>query len=267
MTRNSLFSYRSMLFIPSTERFLTKIQGVSADAVIVDLEDSIPENQKQEALQRLHEYLKQNSVDNDIFVRINRSSAIKEISLLDGKNIKGYVIPKVEQVTDIIELVPTIKDKMVVALIESPMGSINLKEIAACPNIHALAFGAEDFRSYYSRDIGEYGLIYTKSKLTTLAKAYNKPAFDSVSLEYKDTETLEMEVETSLSYGFTGKLAIHPNQVDTINNVFEQNDYKYYEYVVQQYDTAKKGVLVLNGRVYEKPHIEMYRRRLERRER
>ena len=264
MNKDDLFLCRSLLFIPSQERFLKKIENNIADAIIVDLEDAIPDNQKAEALQRLYEYLNYN-VNCDIFVRVNRKTAIEEISLLNKKDIKGYVIPKVEFLSDITDLMPVVQGKMIIALIESPMGIVNLKETVSCSYVHAVAFGAEDFRSYYTEDIGEHGIIYAKSKMATIARAYNKPAFDSISLEYKHIESFKAEAFMSKSYGFSGKLAIHPSQIPAIHEVFRNFDYEYYEYVVEKYDESSEGIIKLDGCVYERPHIEMIRRRLQQR--
>jgi len=263
MIRSDSLNYRSLLFIPAIEKYLTKTEPVLSDAIIFDLEDSIPEDQKLLALQMLTTYLKQHTVKNDIFVRVNHHSANNEISAICQEDIQGFVIPKVESSSDIRKFETIINDKTVIALIESPMGIVNLREIAACSIVHALAFGAEDYRSYYNHDIGECGLMYAKSKLTTLANAYNKPVFDSISLEYKDMESLGAEVQNSILYGFSGKLAIHPNQIDVINKMFSEVDYEHYEYIVRQFEAANQGLLVLDGQVYEKPHIDMYKRRLE----
>ncbi len=138
-------SWRSALFIPAKERFLDGYQAREADVVIFDLEDSVEEEDKESALVRLANFLKSRSGEERFYVRVNKSRALQEISFLNALAVEGYMLPKAEQVDELLVMEESLGGKKVIALVETPLGILNVKEIAACPMVNIVAFGAEDF--------------------------------------------------------------------------------------------------------------------------
>lgn len=252
----------SYLFVPAIKKMLNKINLIKADAIIVDLEDAIKDDKKNIALQCLCNELETNTYNKEIYVRINPKRAKTEVEMLKKYEVSGYMLPKVEKSNDIDEFSEIAYGKRIIALIESPMGILNAEEIIRNKHTYAVAFGAEDYTTISGiHNTAEY-LMYPKSKIVTISKAYKKIAIDTISLNIHDKDLYSNEVLASKNYGFNAKLAIHPMQVDIINNIF-QEDIERYREIIKIYDESEKGVLKIEGQVYEKPHIEMMRKKIE----
>ncbi len=252
---------RSFLFVPATEKLLNKIADCNSDAVIIDLEDSIPEYDKADALNRVISFLGKNSVDCDTYIRVNREGYNKEISALDMFPIEGYMLPKCEKSSDI-DKVSFLTDKSIIALIESASGLVGIKEIARHGRVTMLAFGAEDYTSECGIENEDKFLMYPKSKIVLYAKAYKKYVIDTMSLNIRDKDSYRALAENSRKLGFDAKLAIHPMQVDVINKIFDDS-IEYYENIVGQYENSGLAVLEIDGNVYEKPHIDAMKRKIK----
>lgn len=254
--------YRSLLFVPATEKLLSKIEDCKADAVVVDLEDAILAEDKDNALYRLEVFLKGYSYKTDLFVRINPTRAEQETGVLNKYAVKGYMLPKTETSAEVELFAKSAGDKHIIALIESAMGIVNADEIIRNDNVSMAAFGAEDYTTQCGIENKTEFLVYPKSKLVAVSKAYSKPVIDTISLEIRNIDSYTKEAESSKNFGFDGKLAIHPMQVDVINSVFCEN-IDYYRYIVAEYEKSGAGVLNLDGKVFEKPHIDAMRRIIE----
>jgi citrate lyase subunit beta/citryl-CoA lyase len=253
--------YCSFLFVPATEKLLNKIETCNADAVIIDLEDSIPDYDKCNALKRTTEFLKSYSYNRAIYVRVNPNRFETEISILDDFQINGYMLPKCENIA-YIDDVSNLTEKEIIALIESALGVVNVDEIAKHRNVTMLAFGAEDYTSECGIENSDAFLAYPKSKLVLHAKSNKKHVIDTMSINIRDDVSYRVEAEQSKKYGFDAKLAIHPMQVDVINTIFN-DDIEYYKKIVSQYEKKGVAVLEIDGRVYEKPHIDATKRKIK----
>lgn len=246
----------SFLFVPANEKMLSKIPTCSADAVIIDLEDAVLETHKDEALFLVKKYLDKNKINIPIFVRINPDRVEREISLLKGTKISGYMIPKSETVEDI-EIVNNFdNDKKIIALVETPMGIVNVPELAKCELVYGIAFGAEDYTARCDINNVNENLLYQKSRIVNYAKAFGKVAIDTISLNIHDKDSYKKEVQKSKDLGFDAKLAIHPMQVEAINELYTNRDYDYLKNIVDTYISSGRSVLEIEGKVYEKPHID-----------
>ena len=255
--------YNSILFVPATEKLLPKIEECSANMVIIDLEDAIPDNEKTSALCILKTFLEEYSYSKDIYVRINCNRLREEIQVLNCYDIKGYMLPKTESVSDIEKISCIANKKNIVALVETAMGIINIGEIAKSDKISMIAFGAEDYTTQCKIKNDSLFLAYPKSKIVAYSKAFNKPVFDTISLNITDKELYRKEVYDSYNYGFDGKLAIHPMQIDIINEIYHNIDIEYYKHIIYEYEKNGQGVLNINGKVFERPHIEQIKRKLK----
>ncbi|MFC0013754.1 MULTISPECIES: CoA ester lyase [Allobacillus] len=253
--------YRNLLFVPAEEKFLKKIKDINADGFVIDLEDSILNDSKSEALDLTTQFLSNNTNNSNIFVRLNKQTYVNEIAQLQKFNCRGYMIPKVEN-SNIINHVSSLIDKnqKIIALIETPLGVMNLQNISPDDKLAFIAFGAEDYVSLLNTEASQESLMYPKSKVAAYAHAYNLQALDSISLNYTDNEFLLKEASISKSFGFTGKLAIHPNQIQIINQVFTNINKEFYKKIIEEFEKTEKGVAVIDGKVYEKPHIERFKR-------
>lgn len=253
---------RSLLFVPADEKRLVKIGKTNADAYIIDLEDSIDETNKEDALQRVRIFL-ETCNEKNLYVRVNKNRHLHELEVLSKFPI-GIVLPKIETIADYSDSAKVLVNRNVIALIETPRAILNSSVIASIPWIDALAFGAEDFTVATGMlNSCEY-LFVPKSILSLSVKANGKLVFDTPCFYLNDNQMLEMELKQALNLGFDGKLAIHPQQVDDINRAFCIQDNDYLRYVVETFQNAKEAVCEIDGKVYEQIHINRIIKQLER---
>ena len=152
-------------------------------------------------------------------------------------------------------------DVRILAAIESAWGLQNIQEIArtaGTTQLDGLIFASED----YCTDIGATRtsspsliapeLLYARSKLVTTAKAYNVQAIDMVHIHFRDIEMLKLECQNGKEFGFTGKQAIHPNQILPIHEAFSPSlsDILFAEKIVQQFHGEP---IEINGVVVDTP--------------
>ena len=245
--------YRSLLFVPAEDKYLAKIGKANADAYIIDLEDSISDVNKKAALQRTCIFLE--SYDkNNLFVRINKDRYLEELKDLSMFRV-GIVLPKIQSYDDYYNAEYLLNDRQVIALLETPRAMVNLNSIAAIKWIDALAFGAEDY-TVATGMLNTYdNLTVIKNLLVLSARAYGKLIFDTPCFQLKDEQVLEAELRQAINLGFDGKLAIHPEQVEPINSVFDNKDIERNKEIVAIFEKSGKAVCEIDGKVYEQLHI------------
>ncbi len=253
---------KSFMFVPSKPKMLEKITSSEADACIIDLEDSINEVDKNQALVDACNFLV-TKPEKTIFIRVDGNHLQDEFEMLSSYSIAGYMIPKFENPFNYEQYAPFFGEKKVIALVETPMGIINLKEIASSSIVSMIAFGAEDFTSSIGMTNSHDTLNYARSAIVTYGKAYGKPVIDTPSFIIDDMENLEKEIQLAVDMGFDGKLSIHPKQVKKINEIFQLYDLEKMKEIVACYETAGKAVLRVENKVYEKMHIAHFKRILK----
>ena len=219
---------RSFLFAPgSNESIIKKALNSSADAVIIDLEDATALNEKDKAREIA---LKISLIDRDkpLYIRINSANSPffeKDLELLESAKLDGVVLPKCEDSDDIIKLTQAIKENIdVIPLIESAKGIINLVNMGrASKKISRFAFGAIDYTLDINAQYTKSGfeLLYPRSYLVLTSRILNLlPPVDTVFPYLNDETGLINETKHIKELGMFGKLAIHPKQVDIINDIF-----------------------------------------------
>lgn len=252
---------RSLMFVPARMRMLEKIPRFDADAYILDLEDSVPDADKETALREICEFLQRGVVRSPVYVRVDRRHASAQLQALRHHHITGFMIPKVESESDILEEIDS--GKSVIALVETPQGIVNLERIAACGKVHAIAFGAEDYTACMGMKNSREMLTYPRGKILACAKAYSKPAYDTPCLFLNDDDAAESEIRYSSDSGFDGKLSIHPTHTTMINRIFKDADVDSIRFIIEAYESVGGGAVKINGRVYEKMHINHLKRILK----
>jgi citrate lyase subunit beta / citryl-CoA lyase len=275
---------RSLLFVPGNiSRMIEKSWSAGADAVIFDLEDAVPEGSKGEARETVRKALLQNHyVKPSTLVRINGESTSHwkaDIKAVVGRNLQGIVLPKIESTRAIssIERILRRQEKIeslelgsvrLFLLIESARGLINLPELVGSSNrISGLMFGAEDFclDTGISRSANGNELLYPRSALAICARAFGCGAIDTIHSDLDDTEGLRRECEAATRFGFTGKLAIHPKQIEIIQTEFSPSEQDVIEArrIVEIFNGAQargEGVILINGKMIDRPVVERARR-------
>ena len=256
--------YNSLLFVPAKNKMLSKIEKLDAEAYIIDLEDSVEEEYKQEGLKNALDYLEGYSGNKEIYIRVNKENALNECNALKNRAFAGFMLPKFEFPHDYSSLGKELLEKYkIIALIETPLGIINIPEISRCSWVDALAFGAEDYTAICNMKHVESNLLYAKSMLLNYGKAYGKPIYDSPCIQLSDEKIIKEEVQNSFEMGFDGKLAINTRHIKTINEIFNYRDEKTIREIIRKYEESGKAVVVINGQLYEKMHINRLKKSLK----
>lgn len=246
---------RSFLFVPAKERMLAKIGTLEADAYIIDLEDSIEDEKKADALALVEIFLENYDANAPLFVRLNKENVGDEIAKLKRFKNLGFMLPKFETPFFYSEFQTVWETHQVIALVETPMGIVKVEEIAKCPWVDMIAFGAEDYTASVNMENSPELLIYQKSRLVTYAKAYGKYVLDTPSFRVDNFAAFTKELEMTVKLGFDGKMAISPKHISDINRAFVKMSIEEIEHIIKQYEEVGTAVQVIDGRVYEKMHI------------
>lgn len=226
---------RSLLFVPATSlHFIDKVGTRGADAVVLDLEDSIPDSHKGRARECLPESLRrlyQQGVK--VLVRVNarRECWMLDLQSIDLTVIDAIMLPKVESSNDVDELLCALKERgapglPIVAVIESPRGVLACEDIASSEGLSALGFGSEDYVSCLGVTPCADTLAWPAGKVIACAHANALQCWGlmgSVAV-MDDLTAFEKLAQHSRSMGFTGSVCIHPNQIKIINSAFSPSD-------------------------------------------
>ena len=284
---------RSLFSVPGADqRFITKAQGLKADAVVLDLEDGVANDRKHAARDLVQQTLLDSSQtfgSAELCVRINgldtRDLALRDLeAVLPCNRLQAVVLPKVESASDVLFVSRMIdafcedRDVRIIAAIESAMGFLNLREIAETAKdetskakLDALVFASEDFCADIeaTRTESANEMLYARSQLVIAAKAFGLQAIDMVHINFRDLDELKMECEGGRQMGFTGKQAIHPAQIDIINDRFAPStkELDFASRTVQEYEqttTNGQGACVVDGIVVDMPVYKWAKKIVER---
>ena len=246
---------RSLIFVPAKEKMLSKIENMEADACIIDLEDAIEPVDKADALKRVVVFLEKTHAKQQLYIRLNSENYQNEAMTLSKYEKVGFMLPKFESTFFYTKCEELWKTHPVIALVETPMGIVNINEISSCHWVDAVAFGAEDYTCKTNMVNSVETLYYQKSRLITYCKAYGKSVYDTPSFQINQEDAFHAEVDAAVILGFDGKLLIHPKHIEYINIAFSASDLDSMKAIIKQYEDSGKAVLVIDGKVYENMHI------------
>ncbi len=219
---------RSYLYVPgSEERRIEKALASEADAVVLDLEDAVAPSRKDEARETVAKVLRSEH-GKPVFVRINvpgSALAEEDIEAVAGPHLAGLRLPKTESVEAVRRVAERLEnfgcEAGIQCLIESALGLELVFEISrAHERVIGISIGEADLAA----DLGvreEAGLLYARSRVVVASRAAGLPGpVQSVYTNVRDTEGLRKSTEEGKSMGFVGRSAIHPAQIEVINEVF-----------------------------------------------
>lgn len=285
---------RSLIFIPgNNQRFLEKSRTINSDIVCYDLEDSVPQEEKEIAREAVKSTIQEINKINDInkerilAVRINSPTSNQvaaDLKKIITPGIDAIVIPKVDDDKQIAEISKTIdkeeKEKniqsgiiKIIPSIESALGIVNAYNIAKSDQrITALVFGIFDFlhdMKIDNQDIETItGFMYARAKVPVDARAAGIDSIDSIWQDIHDHSGLTRDLEQGKKMGYNGKCIIHPSQIEHVHKVFSASnqDIEWAEKVVQALDGAKNssaGAVKLEGKMIDAVHYKQAKRILE----
>jgi citrate lyase subunit beta/citryl-CoA lyase len=262
---------RSLLFVPGdSAKKLDKAKGVIADALIFDWEDAVLFEHKQKARDTTIEALRnRDEYSQPIVIRINPvgdDSFVGDCEALKECRADAVMLPKCISADDIALLENRLApDVAVIPIIETPLSVLNAASIAACSDrVGAFMFGAEDYSVAMGieRSADELEVLYARSATVTAARAYGIEAIDSPAMDYRDLDALRKSSDRSRRLGFSGRSAIHPNQVPVINEAFTPSAEQATKAakLLEEFEQADSGAIGIDGRLIDEPILRQARR-------
>jgi len=271
---------RSLLFVPAdSEKKLARSQSSPADALILDLEDSVAAENRPKARALVKEFLKEKHAQS-IWVRINPLGSddfIRDVESVVVSNPAGLVIPKPDGPQTLREIdnhistreakanVPHGSIKLLPVATETPTAVLTLGEYRnPPPRLAAMSWGAEDLSAALgaatNRDEnGEFLFVHKMVRAMVLiaAKAAGVDAIETLHADFRDAKGLERVARAAQREGFSGMLAIHPDQAETINAAFTPSaaDVEHAKKVVAAFAQGA-GVASLDGKMLDQPHLK-----------
>ena len=279
---------RSWLFAPGdSERKMTKASDSAADIVLLDLEDSVSPENKPAARKAVADFLKTREDKHRIWVRVNplRSGEIEaDLDAIMGAAPGGLFLPKAEGKADVeaLDAMLTIREAEygiqnrsthVAALVtETPKAMFHCGDYEGAPRLIAMSWGAEDLSSALGARVqhqadGSYMPMYEMARNLCLlgAVAAGCAPIETVMPEFRDLDKLRERALMVRGQGYRGMLAIHPAQVDVINEAFTPSaeEIAHARAIVQAFaDNPGAGTVGLDGQMLDRPHLALAERLL-----
>ena len=261
-----------MLLVPADDSYkIKKAINAGADAVLIDLEDSVAESEKanarrvmgQSAVATLPIYVRVNAIHGEFFM--------DDINAVLDMECEGIVIPKVESASDMescnwyLTQMARKKDRHpseldLIPIVETAKGIANIREIiTACPLVSRISYGAGDLQA-------DTGLVWTKDETELLpirmkmviesAAAGLLPPFDTPHWEFRDMDILRESAQRARRLGFGGKMCIHPAQIKVIHEAFSAtaDELQWARQVVKEFEAAEaqgKACITVNGQMVD----------------
>ncbi|MFC8178763.1 HpcH/HpaI aldolase/citrate lyase family protein [Rhodococcus sp. NPDC057297] len=278
---------RSFLFVPGdSEKKLAKVADSTADALILDLEDAVSEARKPEARLLVADFLSRGGdFGPQRWVRMNPVDsvhALKDLASVVAAGPAGIMVPKANGPADVLRVHHYLEAFESAAGIER--GSIRLLPVATetavapfrlgdfadarVPRMYGLTWGAEDLSASLGASTnvgptGDWANTYqlVRSMALMAARAADVEPVETLFVDIRDDDGLAVSSRRARAEGFSGRIAIHPGQVDTINAAFtptaEEVDFA--SRVVEAF-SGDVGTVALDGRMLDLPHLTAARR-------
>lgn len=273
-------TFRSLLFVPGDrpERFY-KAEASGADALILDLEDSVSAANKTRARDAIAARLASDRGGAALFVRVNPEDSdyhISDLAALEVHHPDGIVLPKTENASAVARLAARLPGVPVLPIATETPGAIftlgGYGAVAA--HLAGLTWGAEDLPAAIGaitarHPDGSYTPPIEMARSLTLfgAHAAGVAAIETVYPAFKDLEGLAAYAARGRRDGFCGMMAIHPTQVPVINAAFtpDQTELDMARRIVAAFDASPgAGALQLDGKMIDAPHLKQARALLDR---
>ncbi len=265
---------RSMLFAPGNKyELLQKFSKIQPDIAIIDLEDAVPDSEKQVARENLQKYAQEDKTAATTYVRVNAlvSQHFEEDIRSIPPQIAGIVIPKVNDASDIERATQAIERNSVSAKIlvgiETVKGLMSVQDIFGTASVFAAYFGAEDYIHDLGglRTDGNDEVLFARTQIGISSRLFGVPVVDQIVADFSDSERFMKEAQQAKSLGFTGKLCIHPSQVPLANQSFSSTPEEIQQAIelLKVYDEAVANVtasIVHNGQMVDEALAKQARR-------
>jgi citrate lyase subunit beta/citryl-CoA lyase len=261
---------RSWLFVPATrpDRF-AKAAASGADRVILDLEDAVAPEDKVDARRGLMTATIPRQVP--VYVRVNSALTPwfeEDLGVARTLAIRGVLLPKADSAAHVERALAAITpEHVVVPIIETAAGLWNVLDVARCPRVERLVFGALDFTLDTGIQDADGAFDAVRSRIVVASKVAGiAPPVDLVTLAIDDQDLLRRHAGRSRSFGFGGKLCIHPKQIPITNDAFRPSDEEvaWARAILDELATRPgDAVFSHNGELVDRPVIERAKQVIE----
>jgi citrate lyase subunit beta/citryl-CoA lyase len=279
---------RSLLFVPGdSERKFERARAIGADGLILDLEDAVAPSRKPEARKMLAGMIAPTEGRPwSCWVRINpfeSGMTLDDLAAVVMPGLDGIVLPKANGAGDVVRLGHCLDAleaktgmtaghvKILVVATETPTAMFHLGSYTpAHPRLAALTWGAEDLSSAIGATTskapdGSFSFPYQVARAQCLfaACAADVAPLETVYTDFRDSKGLAESSLTARRDGFTGRIAIHPDQVATINRCFtpSDEDVAHARRVVETFAAQPDaGTIGIDGKMYDIPHLKQAQR-------
>jgi citrate lyase subunit beta/citryl-CoA lyase len=284
---------RAVHFVPGgNEKMLEKSLALAADSLVLDLEDAVPPERKDAARDVVTRWLR--DVEFGRQERVVRPNPLdspwgkRDLEVTMAERPDAYLVPKVRTRDDLLELDRLLSEfearyghppggvALLVLGTETPEGVLNIRDLPSCPRVDALTWGAEDLSAAIgarrNRDEhGDFLEVFRYCRIMTLlaASAAGVQPLDTVYVDIANLEGLRRECIEGARMGFTGKITIHPAQVEVVNEAFTPTPEEISESLelleaFEENREAGRMAFSFRGQMVDAPHLERARNILAR---
>lgn len=270
---------RSVLCLPaSNARAIAKLPTLAMDGVILDLEDAVAEDMKQQGRDNIRAFCQTGAIDGrEIIIRINDSASIHhaaDLRLVLDCQPDAVLLPKVRTRDDILQLADYLDDNAapdrlrIWAMIETPLAVLHAGAIAETGwtpggRLDCLVVGLNDLRkdTGVAADPARTFVIPWLMQVVLAGRAFGLSVLDSVSNDFRNLDPFAAECAQGQAMGFDGKMLIHPAQIDAANLHFQPSDAELAEAetIVAAFsrpDAEGLNALNIDGRMVERLHFQ-----------
>lgn len=274
--------WRSMLFVPAiSDRFVESALRQPADALQMDLEDSVPPEQKEAARQRVPAIADRfAAAGHDVVVRVNRPwrLLVRDLECSVRASVRAVTLPKVPDasfVRSVAEILAELEaasglpagHTRIVAMIEDAEGLHHMADIAAAhPRVRGIIVGAEDLAVSLHMTVAEDGLYIPNVMAVAAARraGVSPIGFVGSVADFADEDEFRRKVERARRLGFEGAFCIHPRQVPIVNAAFapDPQEVRHAEELLAEFDrqlAAGRGAFAFKGRMVDLPVVAQAR--------
>jgi citrate lyase subunit beta/citryl-CoA lyase len=270
--------WRSILFVPGNKpRMLDRARTLPADAVMLDLEDGVPPGEKAAARATVRQALEASPYRPVAILRVNgfpSGLAEEDLHQAFAPGVSAVCLPKAESAAGV-EHLATLLDGLekvqglqpattgILLMVETALGVLHAYEMArASRRVRALCLGGEDL----ARDLGAVRtrdgqeLALARAQMVLAARAAGAVAIDTVYTDLNDPEGLLAEARHARQLGYSGKLLIHPAQIEPVHRAFapSEEEVAYARRVLAAFAAAEArgdGVIALDGQMIDAPVV------------
>lgn len=275
------FLMRSLMFVPAhNEKLLNSSLKRDADVLVLDIEDSVPPHEKQNARDCIKKFLAREDVKDKVFFpRVNdieSGELLKDVYQLTIPGVTGFMYPKVKKEEDVYfisKLLDTIENEKgipigtfkLLPIIETTGAVLNIQSICqASPRIVAVVFGYGDYLNDLQGKMDPEGksVYLAKNMITLGARAAGVLPIDTPDIDFHNHEKLERDLILGRNLGFEGKVVLHPSELELVNKYYSPTpeEVTWAEEMVRLSDEAEregKGVAMKDGKFIGPPLLKM----------